>query len=80
MKISLFFAWFDCWIGWFYDKQKKILYICPLPMVVIKIQKTKPRKRCENCRHLSRPYRPICGIDRKPHYDYETDTCKRWEA
>jgi hypothetical protein len=39
MKVSLFFAWYDFWVGLFYDQKKKILYICPLPCVVIKIEK-----------------------------------------
>lgn len=39
MKISLFFAWFDLWIGAYYDHKKRILYVCPLPCVVFKIWK-----------------------------------------
>jgi hypothetical protein len=27
MKITFFFAWYDCWIGWFYDAKKKILFV-----------------------------------------------------
>lgn len=42
MKISLFFAWYDFWIGLFYDTRKHILYVCPLPCVVFKIEKVKP--------------------------------------
>ena len=37
MKLSMFFAWYDLWIGAYYDRIKRILYICPLPMIVIKI-------------------------------------------
>lgn len=36
-KIKLFFAWYDFWIGWFYDKSKRILYICLLPTIVLKL-------------------------------------------
>lgn len=37
MKIKMFIAWFDIWIGMFIDKKNKTIYICPLPCIVIKI-------------------------------------------
>lgn len=33
------FLWYDFWIGWYYDRVHKAVYICPLPMCVIKIWK-----------------------------------------
>jgi hypothetical protein len=36
-KIRFSFLWYDFWIGAFYDRTSKVLYICPLPMCVIKI-------------------------------------------
>lgn len=41
MKISMFFAWYDMWIGAYWDKSKRILYICPIPCVVIKIDRRR---------------------------------------
>jgi len=38
MRVSIFFAWYDFWIGLFYDQRKRILYFCPLPMIVIKFE------------------------------------------
>ena len=34
-RVRFFFAWFDFWVGWYYDRKKRILYVCPLPMVVL---------------------------------------------
>jgi hypothetical protein len=39
MKIRVFLAWYDCWIGAYYDRKNKVLYICPLPMIVIEVSK-----------------------------------------
>lgn len=41
MKVKLFFALYDFWIGAFYDRSASALYICPLPCVVIKIWREK---------------------------------------
>lgn len=35
MKVKLIFAWYDIWIGAFYDKKKNWIYIFPLPMLGI---------------------------------------------
>lgn len=37
-SVKVFFAWYDLWIGFFYDKKKNVLYFCPLPCVVVKIE------------------------------------------
>jgi hypothetical protein len=35
--IKLFFRWYDIWIGFYYDKDLRIIYFCPIPMFGVKI-------------------------------------------
>jgi len=38
MKITPFFRWYDIWVGVFIDTKKRTAYICPLPMIGLKIE------------------------------------------
>jgi hypothetical protein len=39
MKVKVFFALYDFWIGAYLDVKNRILYMCPIPCVVIRISK-----------------------------------------
>ena len=40
-KIKFKFIWYDFWVGFYWDRKTKTLYICPLPMLVIEIRNEK---------------------------------------
>lgn len=46
MKVRLFFAWYDMWVGVFYDRNKRRIYVFPVPMLGIVVQ-----LRPWQCRH-----------------------------
>ncbi len=37
MRIKVYFAWYDLWIGAFIDRKANAIYICLLPTIVIKL-------------------------------------------
>ena len=37
MHVTVFFRWYDLWIGLFVDRKGKAVYICPVPMFGIKV-------------------------------------------
>lgn len=39
--VCIKFAWYDIWVGAYYDRSGGYLYICPIPMVAIRIKITK---------------------------------------
>ena len=43
VKIKIFFAWYDFWVGFYYDRKKKTLYICSIPCIVLSIKMQNER-------------------------------------
>lgn len=37
-RVKLSIAWYDIWVGVFIDKEKRRLYICPIPCVLVTIK------------------------------------------
>jgi hypothetical protein len=37
MRIRPLFAWYDLWVGAFWDRKQRKLYICPLPCIGVVI-------------------------------------------
>jgi len=37
MRLRIFFAWYDLWVGAYWDRDKRALYVCPIPTVVIRL-------------------------------------------
>lgn len=40
-SVKPIFAWYDCWVGIFWDSRKRKLYILPLPCVGVVIELPK---------------------------------------
>lgn len=37
MRVTPMFAWYDCWVGAFWDRERRRLYVFPLPMFGVRI-------------------------------------------
>lgn len=35
--VRIFWAWCNCWVGFFWDRESRHLYLCPIPMLVFEI-------------------------------------------
>ena len=44
MRVRPIFAWYDLWVGAFWDARKRRLYILPLPCLGVVIQLKEARR------------------------------------
>ena len=49
MKVSLSFLWYDLWVGAFWDRARRVLYVCPLPCVVLRFEFAPKPLKCGAC-------------------------------
>ena len=38
MRLKIFFAWYDFWIGAYWDVKKRTLYVCLFPCIVVSVE------------------------------------------
>lgn len=38
MSARVRFAWYDLWVGAYVDRKNRVLYVCPLPCLLIEIR------------------------------------------
>lgn len=74
VRIKLIFAWFDFWVGLFFDKGKRCLYVFPVPMFGIKIM-GDAKQTCHVCGE-NRSIYDLAGFTRdlSSEYDLTPDT------
>ena len=37
-RVRPMFAWYDLWVGAFWDRRKRVLYLFPLPTIGVRIE------------------------------------------
>ena len=45
MRVSLIFAWYYMWVGLYWDRAGRVLYLLPVPCIGLKIGFKKPHSR-----------------------------------
>jgi len=75
MRVEFLFAWYDIWVGAFWDSNKRWLYILPLPMVGFILKFPHPLPKCSICEtqtELDSDDILFCPRDQcNNYYDYE---------
>lgn len=40
LTVEARFAWYDLWVGAYWDRQKRRLHVCPVPMLVLSFERS----------------------------------------
>jgi hypothetical protein len=71
-RVSVFFAWYDLWVGAYVDRPNRTLYVCPLPCLVVKILLPIPRPepvRMAPAAEVAVPASGDTGVEHDVPYD-----------
>jgi hypothetical protein len=50
LSIKLYIKWYDFWVGFYYDQRMRALYVCLLPMLVVRLAfETEETCYCSAC-------------------------------
>lgn len=39
LRVRIKFAWYDLWVGAYWDRHSRTLYVCPLPMLLFEFRR-----------------------------------------
>ncbi len=62
MKIEFLLAWYDLWIGFFWDSKKRWLYFLPIPCVGVVFKFQEPKTDVE--KYTFKPLDKVVIVDR----------------
>lgn len=76
MTIKPVFAWYDFWVGIFWDRRKRVLYVLPVPMLGVKFcfaYKPAPETDCPLCHGTGEESSGVChcGAEMEGHSLYD---------
>lgn len=37
--MRIYWAWYDMWVGAYWDRKNRVLYVCPIPCLIIEVRR-----------------------------------------
>lgn len=79
MKVYLIFAWYDLWVGAYWDGQRKRLYLLPIPCVGLRIDFADSRPTdtgtCPWCATHAKTVARLARLGRRHELFWACDDC-----